>query len=140
MADETQEQDLQGALQDGLSGGISAPSQTSEVDPQAALAAASAREELTKLGLQNLADVAKYQGAIFSEQVLRPMQRLLEAMTKVLQEMRDLRGLMLQDAETQYAVTRVFSETLLIDETVRRPDEPVTGEMVAPALETKAKS
>ena len=85
--------------------------------PKDRLEAAEAAQKLREMGLQDFADLMEYLEKLTAQRFKR-LDELMQSAQTLIGELTTLRDLYLQDAETQYAITRIFQERLVITEKI----------------------
>ena len=87
------------------------------MSPEDRLKAAEAAEKLRQMGMRDAADLIVLVEKL-TEERFKKMDERIQSLDNLIKQAMELRDLYLQDAETQYAITRVFQERLVITEKI----------------------
>ena len=95
------------------------PSQTSDsgLTPEELLSAEQAKQELRNLQLREVADLIPVLRKMVEALMNREAQ-LIDKLEQVLKQVLQIHDLMIQDAETQFEITKVFQSQLIVLEQV----------------------
>lgn len=104
-------------------------SEISSGNPAELLKQAKAQEELNQMGFKSWADTIRQLEALYQAKV-QDLQRVIDHhLAPVIQEIKEIRALMLSDLETQFAVTQVFQEQLVITEKIESDKRQIRAEV-----------
>ena len=104
-------------------------SEISSGNPAELLKQAKAQEELNQMGFKSWADTIRQLESLYQAKV-QDLQRVIDHhLAPVIQEIKEIRALMLSDLETQFAVTQVFQEQLVITEKIESDKRQIRAEV-----------